>query len=50
MNYRTVVKPEGNVVARALIDEVFEPADASWRGLGDNSRKWFEIKDALRCL
>ncbi len=33
-NYRTVVKPEGNVVARALIDEVFEPADASWRGLG----------------
>lgn len=32
--YRTVVKPEGNVVARALIDEVFEPADASWRGLG----------------
>ena len=32
--YRTVVKPEGNVVARTLIDEVFEPADASWRGLG----------------
>ncbi|MFH0959672.1 MAG: hydrogenase formation protein HypD [Pseudomonadota bacterium] len=33
-NYRTVVRSEGNVFARKLIDEVFEPADASWRGLG----------------
>lgn len=32
--YRTVVRPEGNVVARGLIDEVFDPSDASWRGLG----------------
>ncbi len=33
-NYKTVVRSEGNVFARKLIDEVFEPADASWRGLG----------------
>ncbi len=33
-NYKTVVRQEGNIFARALIDEVFEPSDASWRGLG----------------
>ena len=33
-NYKTVVRSEGNIFARKLIDEVFEPADASWRGLG----------------
>ena len=33
-DYRRVVRNEGNPVARAIIDEVFEPADAVWRGLG----------------
>lgn len=33
-NYKTVVRSEGNIFARKLIEEVFEPADASWRGLG----------------
>ncbi len=33
-NYKTVVKTNGNAFAMALIDEVFEPAKASWRGLG----------------
>lgn len=32
--YSDVVREEGNPVARALIDEVFKPADAQWRGLG----------------
>ncbi|MGC8658948.1 MAG: hydrogenase formation protein HypD [Desulfomonilaceae bacterium] len=32
--YKTVVKPKGNAVATALINEVFEPAEAKWRGLG----------------
>jgi hydrogenase expression/formation protein HypD len=32
--YRRAVAYEGNVVARRLMDEIFEPADATWRGLG----------------
>lgn len=32
--YRRVVRPDGNPTARAAMYEVFEPADASWRGLG----------------
>jgi hydrogenase expression/formation protein HypD len=32
--YRRVVKPEGNRKAQALLNEVFEPCDANWRGIG----------------
>lgn len=32
--YRREVKWEGNLAAQRLIDEIFEPADATWRGLG----------------
>ena len=32
--YRRAVTWEGNSAARKLIDEVFEPADSTWRGIG----------------
>lgn len=32
--YRRVVSWEGNVAAREIIDEIFEPADSTWRGIG----------------
>lgn len=32
--YGRGVMPEGNPNARALLDEVFEPIDAEWRGIG----------------
>ena len=32
--YPEAVRPEGNPVAQAMIDQVFEPIDAPWRGLG----------------
>ncbi len=32
--YRRVVRREGNPAARAVVDEVFEPADTAWRGIG----------------
>jgi len=32
--YQRIVKPEGNIKAQALIDEVFEPCDTAWRGIG----------------
>lgn len=32
--YGRVVRPEGNVVAQRLIDNVFTPVNQSWRGMG----------------
>ncbi len=32
--YSRVVKPEGNPLAQAVIEDVFELADTEWRGLG----------------
>jgi len=32
--YRRAVTWEGNVAARRIIDEIFEPVDSTWRGLG----------------
>lgn len=32
IEYRSVVRPEGNPKALALIDRIFEPADTPWRG------------------
>jgi hydrogenase expression/formation protein HypD len=32
--YRRVVREEGNSRARAISEQVFEPCDAGWRGLG----------------
>jgi hydrogenase expression/formation protein HypD len=34
IQYRRGVLPEGNRHARAVLERVFEPADADWRGLG----------------
>jgi hydrogenase expression/formation protein HypD len=34
IQYRRAVSPEGNPQARALMDRVFKPVDAAWRGLG----------------
>jgi len=34
IEYGRAVRPEGNVVARRLMGQVFEPSDADWRGLG----------------
>jgi hydrogenase expression/formation protein HypD len=34
IQYRRAVKAEGNRAARRILDEVFEPADSNWRGLG----------------
>ena len=33
--YSRVVKPEGNPAALDVMQEVFEPRDASWRGIGN---------------
>lgn len=52
--YQQVVRPEGNTVAQALLDEVFSPDDAEWRGLGVIPgsglalRKQYESFDAMK--
>ena len=34
IEYGRAVRPEGNVVAQRLLEQVFVPSDADWRGLG----------------
>ncbi len=34
-DYKRVVRGQGNRAARSIVDEVFEPTDALWRGLGN---------------
>ncbi len=56
IQYTRVVKPEGNVVAQKMLDEVFEGRDDWWRGLGilKNSglkiRKEYEMHDAEKMV
>lgn len=47
IEYDRVVTWEGNVRAQAVINEVFEPADASWRGIGVIPLSGLKIKDAF---
>jgi len=34
VSYKRVVRAEGNIAAKALMEQVFEPCDAVWRGIG----------------
>ncbi|MGE4265364.1 MAG: hydrogenase formation protein HypD [Desulfovibrio sp.] len=43
--YRRVVRDEGNAKARAMMAEVFDPADALWRGIGLIPGSGLEISD-----
>ena len=45
--YARGVMPEGNPVALAAIDEVFETCTATWRGLGDIPGSGYRIRDEL---
>ena len=43
--YRRGVATDGNPVARALVAQVFEPCDATWRGLGEIPASGLRIRD-----
>jgi len=43
--YKRVVPPEGNPQARAILDDVFEPVDAEWRGIGVIPTTGLAIRD-----
>lgn len=46
--YARVVKPEGNLKALHLLDEVFELEDSVWRGLGVISKSGFKLRKEFR--
>jgi hydrogenase expression/formation protein HypD len=43
--YRRAVNWQGNPVARAMIDEIFAPADTTWRGLGVIPLSGLKVRD-----
>ncbi|MBI3621126.1 MAG: hydrogenase formation protein HypD [Nitrospirae bacterium] len=45
--YARAVRPEGNRPARRLLDEVFEPVDRAWRGIGVIPRSGYRLRDAF---
>jgi hydrogenase expression/formation protein HypD len=48
LEYGRVVSPQGNPVARALMEEMLEPKDASWRGLGRIPLSGLAFKEPYR--
>lgn len=44
--YNRAVTWEGNVAARRLMDEIFEPVDATWRGLGPIPQSGLKVRSA----
>lgn len=48
IQYTRAVKPEGNIRAQRLMDEVFEPGDSWWRGLGLLPGSGLRIRERYR--
>ncbi|MBI2412565.1 MAG: hydrogenase formation protein HypD [Deltaproteobacteria bacterium] len=46
IQYKRVVRWEGNRKAQEVLSEVFEPADSLWRGIGNIPKSGLAIKDA----
>jgi hydrogenase expression/formation protein HypD len=44
--YARSVRPEGNAAARQVLEQVFEVADAEWRGFGAVSASGLRLRDA----
>lgn len=48
IQYRSVVREEGNPKAVALLEECFEPTDAYWRGIGVIAESGLKLRDKYR--
>jgi hydrogenase expression/formation protein HypD len=46
--YERVTPLDGNPAARAIIEEVYEPADASWRGIGVIPNSGWKLREKYR--
>ncbi|MEW6001348.1 MAG: hydrogenase formation protein HypD [Nitrospirota bacterium] len=47
IQYKRVVKEEGNRKAVSLINEYFEPCDANWRGIGTIPESGLKLRDGV---
>jgi hydrogenase expression/formation protein HypD len=45
--YLRLVRAEGNPVARAVVDEIYEVCDRKWRGIGSIPKSGLRIRDEL---
>lgn len=50
IQYGRAVRPEGNVQARKLIEQVFEVCDRSWRGVGSIPGSGYRLRPAYEAL
>ena len=48
IQYKRVVKEEGNQRAISLLDEYFEPCDADWRGIGIIPKSGLKLKEKYK--
>lgn len=44
--YGTVVRKEGNPISRQILEQVYEPVDAEWRGIGTIPLSGLQMKQA----
>ena len=45
VSYSRVVRPDGNAAAKMLMEEIFEPCDSEWRGLGILQNSGLKIRE-----
>ncbi len=45
--YKRIVRPEGNLAAQQVIEQVFRITDREWRGIGTIPRSGYEVKPEL---
>jgi hydrogenase expression/formation protein HypD len=50
IEYRRAVRPEGNTKALGIIDQVYQPGDAWWRGLGVIPDSGLKLRDEYACF
>ena len=48
--YRKAVRPEGNKVAQKLLEEIFMPSDADWRGIGIIPGSGLALREEYGCF
>ncbi|MDD5457551.1 MAG: hydrogenase formation protein HypD [Candidatus Margulisbacteria bacterium] len=48
IQYKRAVKPEGNLLARQIMNEVFQPGDDLWRGLGIIKNSGLKMKPEFK--
>jgi len=50
IQYKRIVKPEGNLIAQKNLDEVFELRDDWWRGLGVLEKSGLKIREKYKAF